>query len=211
MNTDYGSALRLRLPDAWGLSDHENRTGLADRCLERLNRVGIPHMLVGSMASNFWGIPRSTHDLDFVLALRPNDVDPLAQAFSNGFFVQRESIQGAFEPPYQFNAIDERSALKVDFWLLKDDSFERCAFERRQEVVLFGTPAWIATAEDVILHKLHWHRLPPSDRQLLDTAGVYAVQADALDLSYLRRWSQTLGIETELEALLTGKLKPKST
>lgn len=24
-------------------------------------------MLVGSMAGNFWGIPRSTHDIDFVI------------------------------------------------------------------------------------------------------------------------------------------------
>jgi hypothetical protein len=180
-------------------------------CLERLNRVGVPYMLVGSMASNYWGIPRSTHDLDFVLVLQPADVDPLATAFGEGFFVQRESIRGAFAPPYQFNAIDEQSALKVDFWLLKDESFERCAFGRRQQVVLFDTPAWVSTAEDVILHKLYWHRLTPSDRQLLDAAGVYAVQADALDIPYLRRWSTVLGVEAELDALLAGKLKPKST
>lgn len=26
-------------------------------CLERLNRLGVPYMLVGSMARNYWGIP----------------------------------------------------------------------------------------------------------------------------------------------------------
>jgi len=40
---------------------------LAD-CLRRLNGLGLPCMLTGSMASNFWGVPGTTHDLDFVLS-----------------------------------------------------------------------------------------------------------------------------------------------
>jgi hypothetical protein len=180
-------------------------------CLERLNLLGVPYMLVGSMASNYWGIPRTTHDLDFVLVLRRAEVEPLAAAFAEGFFLQRESIQTAFSPPHQFNALDEQSALKVDFWLLKDDPFERVAFQRRHEVSLFGTPAWITTAEDVILHKFYWHTISPSDRQLLDAAGVYAIQVDALDTSYLRHWAPILGVEQLLDALVSGKNKPKST
>jgi hypothetical protein len=63
----------------------------------------------------------------------------------------------------------------------------------------------------VILHKLYWHTITPSDRQLQDAAGVYAVQRFALDTSYLREWAVVLGVEEELESLLAGKLKPKST
>jgi hypothetical protein len=180
-------------------------------CLSRLNRLSVPYMLVGSMASNYWGIPRSTHDLDFVLALQRADIDAFAAAFGVVFFLQIESIRSAFSPPHQFNAIDEQSALKVDFWLLKDDAFERGAFERRQKTTLFGVPAWITTAEDVILHKLSWHGISPSDRQLQDAAGVYVVQNDALDTSYLRHWAAVLGVEQELDALVSGKLRPKST
>jgi len=181
-------------------------------CLQRLNRLSTPYMLAGSMASNYWGIPRSTHALDFVLLLQPGDVDNLAAAFSEGFFVQPESIRSAIaSPPHQFNAIDEQSALKIDFWLLGDNSFERTAFGRRLQVSLFGIPAWITTAEDVILHKLYWHKLSASDRQLFDAAGVYAVQADALDASYLRHWASILGVPQELDDLLAGKLKPKAT
>ncbi len=181
-------------------------------CLQRLNRLSVPYMLAGSMASNYWGIPRSTHDLGFVLLLQPSEVDNLAAAFSEGFFLQPESIRSAIaSPPHQFNAIDEQSALKIDFWLLGDNSFERTAFDRRLQVSLFGIPAWITTAEDVILHKLYWHKLPASDRQLFDAAGVYAVQADALDVSYLRHWASILGVQQELDDLLAGKLKPKAT
>jgi hypothetical protein len=79
------------------------------------------------------------------------------------------------------------------------------------QVTLVGEPAWIATAEDVILHKLVWNRITPSDRQLGDAAGVVAVQTDALDKYYLRRWAQELKLAGELEQLLSGKIKPKQT
>jgi len=179
-------------------------------CLERLNRLSVPYMLVGSMASNFWGIPRTTHDLDFVLVLEPAGVESLAAAFGDGFFIQIDSIRRAFAPPHQFNAIDEQSALKVDFWLLRTDPFEQNAFARRRQVSLFDTPAWIMTAEDVILHKFYWHTLSPSDRQLHDAAGVFAIQGTSLDKTYLQHWAPVLHVEEELAALLAGLLKPKT-
>jgi hypothetical protein len=42
-------------------------------------------------------------------------------------------------------------------------------------------------------------------------AGVMAVQAGALDTSYLRRWAQELNLNNELEDLLSGRIKPKQT
>ena len=45
-------------------------------------------MLVGSMAGSHWGIPLSTHDLDFVLKLQPADVDRLAAGFRERFTLQ---------------------------------------------------------------------------------------------------------------------------
>lgn len=62
-------------------------------CLQRLNCSGLAYMLTGSMASNYWGIPRSTHDLDFVLLMQPTDVAGLVAAFSPGFFLQPESVR----------------------------------------------------------------------------------------------------------------------
>ncbi len=180
-------------------------------CVQRLNRLDRPYMVVGSMASNFWGIPRSTHDLDFVIVLEPWDVDPLVSEFESEYFLQKESVKSAFHPPYQFNAIDELSALKVDFWMLREEPFEQVAFERRVNVGLLGTIAWMTTPEDVILHKFHWHRISPSDRQLFDAAGVYAVQKGKLDEQYMRSWAERLDVVAELDDLFSGKLKPKST
>jgi hypothetical protein len=188
-----------------------NERELLVDCLRRLNRTGLTYYPTGSMASNYWGIPRTTHDLDFVVQLPPAAVPSLVQAFSGDYYLDEAAVRAVYQPPHQFNAIDTRSALKVDFWLPKPEPFDREMLQRRVPVELFGEPAWIATAEDVILHKLVWNQISPSERQLGDAAGVVAVQADVLDKNYLRRWARELGLDKELERLLSGKIRPKQT
>ena len=188
-----------------------NERELLVDCLRRLNRTGVTYYLTGSMASNYWGIPRTTHDLDFVVQLPMSAVPRIMQEFSGDFYIEEAAVRAAYQPPHQFNAIDTRSALKVDFWLPKPEPFDREMLRRRAQVTLFGEPACISTAEDVILHKLVWNRITPSDRQLGDAAGVVAVQDDALDKNYLRQWAQELMLTSELQRLLSSEIKPKQT
>jgi hypothetical protein len=188
-----------------------NERELLVDCLRRLNRLQVTYYLTGSMASNYWGIPRTTHDLDFVIQIPPSAVTALVQAFGGDYYIDESAVRAAYQPPHQFNAIDTRSALKVDFWLPQPEPFAREMLRRRAQVTLFGEPAWIASAEDVILHKLVWNRITPSDRQLGDAAGVVAVQAEALDTQYLRRWAEELDLAGELDRLLRGEIKPKQT
>ncbi|HEY3937993.1 MAG TPA: hypothetical protein VGL97_11215 [Bryobacteraceae bacterium] len=92
-----------------------NERELLVDCLRRLNRTGVAYYLSGSMASNYWGIPRTTHDLDFVLQLPANAAQLIVQEFSGDFYLDEAAVRAASQPPHQFNAIDTRSALKVDF------------------------------------------------------------------------------------------------
>jgi len=149
--------------------------------------------------------------LDFVLQLPISVVPRIIEEFSGDFYIEEAAVRSACRPPYQFNAIDTRSALKVDFWLPKPDPFDREMLRRRAAVALFGEPAWIASAEDVVLHKLIWNRISPSERQLGDAAGIVAVQAEALDKRYLRHWAGELDLVGELERLLGGETRPKNT
>ena len=180
-------------------------------CLRRLNRAEITYYLTGSMASNYWGIPRTTHDLDFVIQLPPSTIGKIVSAFSPDYYIDEAAVRAAYRPPHQFNAIDTRSALKVDFWLPQPAPFDREMLQRRVQVTLFGEPAWITTPEDSILHKLLWNRITPSDRQIGDAAGIIAVQSERLDNSYLKRWAELLGVSAELNTLLSGETKPKRT
>ncbi|PYJ74382.1 MAG: hypothetical protein DME72_03065 [Verrucomicrobia bacterium] len=184
---------------------------LAIDAIRRLNRAQIAYLLTGSMASNYWGIPRTTHDLDFVVQLPVQSIPSLLHEFRDDFYLDEPAVRAALAPPYQFNAIDRRSALKIDFWMLRSDPFEISMFERRLRVSFLGELTWIATAEDVILHKLYWDSLTPSERQISDAAGVVAVQSDSLDPAYLQQWAGELRVSEKLNKLLVGEIKPKST
>jgi len=78
-------------------------------------------------------------------------------------------------------------------------------------VTLFGEVAWIASKKDVILHKLYWMKMSPSDRQMDDVIGIMRVQGDSLDLGYLRLWAARLEVSDLLEKLLSGEVQPKRT
>jgi hypothetical protein len=184
---------------------------LAIDAVRRLNRARIEYLLTGSMASNYWGIPRTTHDLDFVVQLPVQTIPSLLHEFRGDFYLDEPAVRAALAPPYQFNAIDRRSALKIDFWMLRSEPFEISMFQRRLSVSFLGERTWIATAEDVVLHKLYWDSLTPSERQISDAAGVVAVQSDSLDRAYLQQWATELGVSEKLSKLLTGEIKPKST
>jgi len=172
----------------------------------------VSYMLTGSMASNAWGIPRTTHDLDFVIQLPPSQVTRFTASFAHpDYFLDEAAVRAAYRPPFQFNLIHISSALKVDFWLLRPVPFEREMFARRLQDTWFGETIWLATAEDVMLHKLYWNRLTPSDRQLQDVAGVVQVQRGKLDEAYLRHWAADLGVSATLEAALSGAIRPKQT
>jgi hypothetical protein len=67
---------------------------------------------------------------------------------------------------------------------------------------LQGRAMPVASAEDVILSKLEWNTITPSDRQVQDALNVALVQGPKLDKAYLRKWAPSLGVIDLLEDLL---------
>ena len=188
-----------------------NERELLVDCLRRLNRSGVTYYLTGSMASNYWGIPRTTHDLDFVVQLATETIPNLVREFRQDFHVDEQAVRTAQTPPYQFHAIDERSSFKIDFWVLRAEPFEMSMFQHRLKISLSGEQSWIATAEDMILQKLRWDFVTPSERQVADAAGIVALQSENLDRFYLEKWARELGIDEKVNKLLSGEIKPKTT
>ena len=179
-------------------------------CLRRFNRAGLGYFITGSMASNYWGIPRSTHDIDVVLEFGVRDIQRIVDCLQPEIHVDEAMVRSALRAPFQFNAIDTRSSLKIDFWTAHRSAFETEMFKRRLPVTIFGEKAWIATKEDVVLHKLHWMKMSPSDRQKDDVCGILLVQNDSLNWAFLRRWASVLEVEL-LEHFASGKVRPKGT
>ena len=69
-------------------------------CLHRLNRTGVVYYLTGSMASNYWGIPRTTHDLDFVVQFPATAVPLIFHEFSGDFYIEEAAVRAVYEPPH---------------------------------------------------------------------------------------------------------------
>jgi hypothetical protein len=58
---------------------------------ERLQAADVPFMLTGSFALGYYGKPRMTRDLGFVVALVERQVDALVSAFSTDFYIDERT------------------------------------------------------------------------------------------------------------------------
>jgi hypothetical protein len=161
---------------------------------DRLDRAGIPHMLTGAHAVNYHGVPRSTHETDFVVVVAAADIGRIKASLEPDYAVAEESIKAALREGSMFNAIHEETGLKLDFRMRKGDDYGREAFARRKLYPHDRFMVAIATPEDVIITKLEWHRMSDMDKHYLDARGVYAVQKDTLDIAYIERWCETRSI-----------------
>jgi hypothetical protein len=104
-------------------------------------------MLTGSLVSSIQGEPRSTHDIDIIISIRPFDIPGIVRAFpAREFYLDPESISQALKNQGMFNVIDLQEGDKIDFWMLTDSEFDRSRFARRQEFELLGENIWISSA-----------------------------------------------------------------
>lgn len=153
-------------------------------------------MLTGSAASSFWGEPRSTHDIDLVVALPVGTAPLLVKAFPDErYHLDAAPIREAILSGGMFNLVDSELGDKVDFWILTAETWDVVRFDRRRRMPFDGFEIWVSSPEDTILAKLWWARLSGgSARQIQDAVGVLAVQSGALDEQYLDSWAAHLGV-----------------
>lgn len=169
---------------------------LLARVVQTLDRIGIDYMITGSVASSLQGEPRSTHDIDVVVALEKNDVDNLVDALEGpDYYIDAAAVEVAIEHRSMFNLIDVREGDKVDFWILTTEPFDRMRFSRKYVEEAMGGLK-VSAPEDTILMKLRWaSQMGGSEKQFRDAVSVFEVQYEALDLKYLNTWAVDLGIE----------------
>src|SRR5581483_1832343 len=150
---------------------------------------------------------RATADIDIIARITDEDVDKLAALLHDRFYVDTNMMRDAIAQRSAFNVLDLETGYKVGIFVDPGDSFSHSQFDRKQLMpsTAEGTPAYVASAEDTILAKLHWYDAGgrKSDRQWTDILGVLRVQRNTLDRDYLTRWASKEGIGDLLEAALT--------
>lgn len=176
---------------------------LLKKVIQTLEQAGIEYMITGSVASSLQGEPRSTHDIDVVVAIQSSKVDKLIEAFPlSDFYLDKNSILDAINRQSMFNLIDLKEGNKVDFWILTNEPFDRSRFSRRYMEEFMGLKMQVSSPEDTILAKLRWAKISGgSEKQFIDALRVYEVQYRKLDIDYLEHWVKKLGIESLWERL----------
>lgn len=170
-----------------------------------LEQLGIEYYLAGSVISSLFGIARATADVDVVAAMRRDHARGFVGALGDAYYVDEDMVLDAIERR-SINVIHLATMLKVDVYIASSP-FDRSALaRRRRDTIVVDAPARdfaIASAEDVVLHKLRWFRDggEVSDRQWGDILGVLRVQRD-LDLVFMREWAVILGVVDLLERAL---------
>lgn len=170
--------------------------------IQALNAIGMPYMLTGSLASNMYGIGRSTKDADFVLQTPDLDFAKFRTALGAGL---------QLEPQMSFETITGTtrhiihkvggSPFKIELFFLSDDFHDQLRFSRRRPSHFLGEPVWAPTPEDVIITKLRWSRLGKRNKDVDDVRNVLAVQGDTLDWPYIERWCDQHGTRDLLDQL----------
>ncbi|HEX9822516.1 MAG TPA: hypothetical protein VGD07_23195 [Methylomirabilota bacterium] len=159
----------------------------------RLEAAGIPYMVTGSFAANYYAVPRMTRDIDLVLELSAGDVDRFCVLFEGDFYVERDVVRAAIAGRAAFNMIHEAHVIKVDCIVCKDSDYRRTEFTRQRRASIEGHGLAIVTPEDLIISKLDWMRESRSEVQLADVRNLLRSVPD-LDRQYLAHWTERLGL-----------------
>ncbi len=177
---------------------------LLKKVIQTLDQAGVPYMITGSVVSSLQGEPRSTHDIDIVVAIQKSNIHKLVDVFPPpDFYLDEDAILDAIANQSMFNLIVVNEGNKIDFWILTADPFDQSRFSRRYAEEFMGLKVQVSSPEDTILAKLRWAKLSGgSEKQFTDALRVYEVQLGNLDMDYLRKWANILSVETLLKRLM---------
>ena len=159
-----------------------------------MERAGISYMITGSIAANFYAVPRMTRDIDIVVEIRKENISKMTGLFEDGFYVDPESVSEAIEKQGMFNILHNEHVIKIDFIVRKESVYRKLEFERRKPAELQGQKIWIVSPEDLILSKLFWAKDSFSEMQLGDVKNLLRMVKD-LDMAYLEKWTHSLSLE----------------
>ena len=159
----------------------------------QLNAIGIPYMVTGSMATNYYATPRMTRDIDLIVELSEADVSRIVNGFQGAFYIDADMVRQAIQNKSMFNMIHNALMVKVDCVVRKDTVYRREEFARRKTVTVAGQHISMVAPEDLILSKLDWAKDSRSQLQLDDVRNLLR-SVQGLDYTYMARWVEQLGL-----------------
>jgi len=161
----------------------------------RLGRARIAYMVTGSIAANFYTVPRMTRDIDIVVELSERDVGRFIPLFQTDHYLDPKTVAEAVKAKGMFNLIQNEYVIKIDFVVRKESPYRRTEFSRRRRVAIDDRRIYIVAPEDLILSKLAWAKDSRSEVQLTDVRNLFR-SVRGMNRRYLSRWARQLSVES---------------
>jgi hypothetical protein len=169
---------------------------VVNRVVGLLDKVKVPYVIVGALATGYYGLARSTRDVDVLIF---SDEKMLKRLVSRARKAKFMLVSGA-ESAVGALTLEAREGYRVDIWKAGKDH-DILAIDRRKKRSLLGVRAWMVSPEDLILQKVWMGR--PLD--IMDAAAVMVRQKGKLDVKYMRKWARELG-KADVFNELAGKV-----
>jgi len=176
---------------------------LIRRVVAGFNAAGLDYMFTGALAASFYGVARTTVDIDVVVKVsggadRAGLVSALKEA---GLRVDEKKIDAALKSDYKIATFrDRRSPYSVDV------IFSRGRLKKRAGTVA-GLPTFFQAPEDLILSKLRMIKATvPRGRALKDEEDVRAVlKFTKVDVEVVRRKAKRDSTFSTFESVLLDR------
>jgi hypothetical protein len=175
--------------------------------IDVLEALAVPYMLVGSHSSNYYGIPRSTQDADFVVQLGEVPVARVAERLGPLYRLDPQMSFEMVTGTSRYILEHRENLFRIELFLLSEDPHDQERFRRRCRVRGQGRDTFVPTAEDVIITKLRWSLHARRSKDADDVRSVIAVQGDRIEWDYVHRWCDRHGTRAVLEEI-RGSIPP---
>ena len=163
------------------------------KVFNKLDENGIRYMVSGSVASNFYCVPRMTRDVDIVIELPEIKIDEFVKLFPDSY-VNVDTVRDEVRRKGMFNVIDNETGFKIDFIIRKDNEYSSLAFSQRERMKGFGTELWVININDLLIAKIMWIQDYQSERQISDIKNL--LDNSQKDIEYVRMWCDKLNLKT---------------
>lgn len=172
-----------------------------------LGDAEIDYMFTGAFAVSYYGLPRTTLDVDIVVRVTEENIQTfVAQIRKAGIEADEHNIHEAFKSGYRIVTLkDKKTPFTVDIILSTKK------LEKRSGTIL-GLPTFYQTPEALILSKLRMIKATmPRERNLKDRDDVRAIlKYSKVNMDTLRRQARRESTISTLEELIGGEDIPFS-